>query len=513
VNKVGETRPKPPARQGVNPSQPETEVANTRADPVQTIPVHEERLRITRRAVQTDRVVLRKTVTEHEEPVDLSLRSETLSVERVPVNRVVASPPAVREEGDEMIVPVLEEIMVVETRLVLKEELRIRRIHATRTEHRTARLRREEVAVEHLGLAPSATTQAEENDMSTTQSANPLSSEGDATRQIVAMFDTYEQARAARDKLVGSGVASDEIELLDRNAEPADATVPYERTSTGFWGAIKRLFVPEEDAHGYAEGLERGHAMLVVRPRAGQREEVVRILESFDPIDFDERQEEWRAAGWSGVNAGAAMFGAPTTGMAGPAASSVADPATGVRPPTRTGSEADALVAGTDSLRGTSRNPETAGREEVIPVIQERLRVGKREVAQGAVRVRSYVVETPVEEQVRLRQESVRVERQPVDRPASELPADAFRERTIEVQAMGEEAVVGKEARVVEEVGLRKDVEERTETVRDTTRRTEVKVDDDRASVPAAAGTRTATDKGKATGQGTGAPTSGTGRR
>ena len=117
-------------------------------------------------------------------------------------------------------------------------------------------------------------------------------------------------------------------------------------------------------------------------------------------------------------------------------------------------------------------------------MIEERLRVGKREVAQGAVRVRSYVVETPAEEQVQLRQESVRVERRPVDRPASELPADAFRERTIEVQAMGEEAVVGKEARVVEEVALHKDVGERTETVRDTTRRTEVKVDDDRANAP-----------------------------
>ena len=109
--------------------------------------------------------------------------------------------------------------------------------------------------------------------MSTTQSANPLSSEPDASRQIVAMFETYKQARAARDKLVDSGLSSSEIELLDRNAEPTDATAPYERTSTGFWGAIKRMFVPDEDAHGYAEGLERGHAMLVVRPRAGQREE------------------------------------------------------------------------------------------------------------------------------------------------------------------------------------------------------------------------------------------------
>ncbi len=461
-------------------------MANTRAEPAQTIPVLEERLRVTRRAVETDRVVLRKTVTEHAEPVELTLQSETLSVERVPVNRVVASPPAIREEGDELIVPVLEEIMVVETRLVLKEELRIRRTSATRTEHRTARLRREKVAVERPGVAPSSTTEAEENDVSTTQSANPLSSEGDAARQIVAMFDTYEQARGARAKLMGSGVANSEIELLDRNAEPTDATVPYERTSTGFWGAIKRLFVPDEDAHGYAEGLERGHTMLVVRPHTAQREEVVRILESFDPIDIDQRQEQWRGEGWTGVSAGAAMFGAPAGGTAAAAGSGVADPATGVRPPRRAGSEADALVAGTDSLRSTSGNLATeAGGESVIPVVEERLRVGKREVAQGAVRVRSYVVETPAEEQVQLRQESVRVERRSVDRPASDVPADAFRERTIEVQAMGEEAVVGKEARVVEEVALHKDVGERTETVRDTTRRTEVKVDDDRANAPA----------------------------
>jgi stress response protein YsnF len=74
---------------------------------------------------------------------------------------------------------------------------------------------------------------------------------------------------------------------------------------------------------------------------------------------------------------------------------------------------------------------------------------------------------------------------------------------------MGEEAVVGKEARVVEEVTLRKDVGERTETVRDTTRRTEVKVNDDRASVPDAAGTRT----GKDTAPGTGAGASGNRRR
>ena len=63
----------------------------------------------------------------------------------------------------------------------------------------------------------------------------------------------------------------------------------------------------------------------------------------------------------------------------------------------------------------------TGGRDEVIPLTEEQLKVGKRDVSHGRVRVRSYVVEEPVEEQVNLRQEHVHVERRPVDRPATEL--------------------------------------------------------------------------------------------
>lgn len=102
------------------------------------------------------------------------------------------------------------------------------------------------------------------------------------------------------------------------------------------------------------------------------------------------------------------------------------------------------------------------------------------------MRVRSYVVETPVQEQVRLHEERVEVERRPVDRPATtaDAGADAFRERTIEVTATAEEAVVSKEARVKEEIVVRKDAEERTETVSGTVRRTEVEVNDDRAAAP-----------------------------
>jgi len=118
--------------------------------------------------------------------------------------------------------------------------------------------------------------------------------------------------------------------------------------------------------------------------------------------------------------------------------------------------------------------------DDTVQVAEEELQVGKREVGGGRVRVRSYVTERPVEEQVELRQERVTIERRPVDRAVA--PGDAtFTERTIEAVERGEEAVVSKTARVTEEIGLRTDVEQETETVRDTIRKQNVEVEDDRA--------------------------------
>jgi len=123
----------------------------------------------------------------------------------------------------------------------------------------------------------------------------------------------------------------------------------------------------------------------------------------------------------------------------------------------------------------------------VIPIAEERLRVGKRVADTGRVRVRSYVVEEPVSEQVDLREERVTVERRPVDRSLN-AGDDAFRERTVELDERREEAVVGKEARVREELVVNKDVETRRETVSDTVRHTEVDVQDDRNNKVSGAG-------------------------
>lgn len=116
-------------------------------------------------------------------------------------------------------------------------------------------------------------------------------------------------------------------------------------------------------------------------------------------------------------------------------------------------------------------------REQSIPRIQENLEVGKRTVEHGGVRVRSRIVERPVEETVRLREEHVHVERQPVDRPVSDTELRHFQEGDIELTERAEVSVVNKEARVVEEVRISKDVNERDETIRDTVRNTEVDVD------------------------------------
>jgi uncharacterized protein (TIGR02271 family) len=118
------------------------------ADQVQTIPLVEEVLRVDKKTVETGRVVVRTQVEWREETAELLLNTEQLDVERVPVDRVVTQAPEIREEGDVLIVPILEEVMVVEKRLVLKEELRIRRTRSTRPERQIHRLRRETVAIE-----------------------------------------------------------------------------------------------------------------------------------------------------------------------------------------------------------------------------------------------------------------------------------------------------------------------------------------------------------------------------
>jgi len=114
------------------------------------LPVMAEELQVGKRTVSTGGVRVSKLVREHEETVDVPLLQEDVQVERVTINQMVESAPAVRHEGDTMIIPVLEEVLVVEKRLMLKEELRIVRRRSETSQPQQVTLRREEIVVEQL---------------------------------------------------------------------------------------------------------------------------------------------------------------------------------------------------------------------------------------------------------------------------------------------------------------------------------------------------------------------------
>jgi uncharacterized protein (TIGR02271 family) len=318
---------------------------------------------------------------------------------------------------------------------------------------------------------------------------------------VTAFFDSRPDAENAIERLVDAGVPRDSIRLM-----PSDERDPLDDAGTssraeprGFWDSLGDWLLPDEDRYAYAEGLSRGGYLISVDASDDHYARVMAILDDAGTIDIDERAESWRSEGWAGWSG--TVAGASTGIGAAPDWAAKESPTYDLSEDTRT-SDGMAPLADVNSassvppVSGGSHATDLAGAEaslpdrgeQVIPVAEERLRVGKRDVSHGRVRIRSYVVETPVEEQVTLREERVAVERRPADRAVSDAD-QAFQERTIEAEERREEAVVSKEARVKEEVVVRKDAEQRTETVSDTVRQTEVEVEDERGNRISGTGT------------------------
>jgi len=111
-----------------------------------------------------------------------------------------------------------------------------------------------------------------------------------------------------------------------------------------------------------------------------------------------------------------------------------------------------------------------------LQVVEERLRIGKRQVEQGGVRVSTQLSDRPVQTQVQLREEHVDVVRRHADRPATAADLAAMHDRTVDMVERAEVPVIEKQARVVEEVVVKRDIAERSETVRETVRHTDVEV-------------------------------------
>ena len=286
-------------------------------------------------------------------------------------------------------------------------------------------------------------------------------------RMLTAFFDNRTDAEQAIARLEKAGIPRSDVKLVEgeNRASGVGATSRTSYEDTGFWASLSSLFMPDEDRHTYAEGLSRGGYLVSLHVSDAQYERALDILDDEGTINIDERANSWKSEGWGGYTGSRS-----TTGLTGGATSTART--TGLA-----GATSTARTSGLAGATSTARTSATG--EQVIPVAEERLNIGKREEIAGRVRVRSYVVEKPVHEEVSLRQEHVSVERRPVDRTLTGAES-AFKDRTIEATETAERAVVNKEARVTEEVVLHKNAETRKETINDTVRKTQVDVEDDR---------------------------------
>jgi uncharacterized protein (TIGR02271 family) len=283
-------------------------------------------------------------------------------------------------------------------------------------------------------------------------------------KTLVALYDTFADAERVVQALIADGFARSDIHMaLDRTKSHAVHTASGEWDSA-YEGAnlietLADLGVPSDEAHAYAEGVRRGSALVVVESSDDRAERGMAILQRLHPVDIHERTAQWRQEGWSGSDA-TAITSTPRSSTA-----------------TATRSTQEQVRAQTRVADTGASTRRVEGQEEIaIPVVEEDIAIGKREVERGHVRIYSRITEQPVEESVRLREERVTVERRPVDRPATDADFAAAGKDVIEMTETAEEPVVSKQARVVEEVVVHKDVTEHTETVRGTERHTDVDV-------------------------------------
>jgi len=248
----------------------------------------------------------------------------------------------------------------------------------------------------------------------------------------------------------------------------------------GLLGALVDLGVPEEEAGYYAEGVRRGGALVTAHVDDSHVDDARSLLQGFNPVNINERATAWKSAGWTGYTKDAKPYTAEE--VKAERARYMANMPKMTASSTKMNTNATNMNTSSSKMNTNATNMDAKnldkGGEITIPVVEEKINVSKKEVDQGGVRVHKYVQERPVEADVSLREEHIKVDRRPVDRPTTAGIADTFKETTIEVTQKAEQAVINKEARVVEEVVVRKDVGERTETVRDTVRRTDVKVEE-----------------------------------
>lgn len=260
-------------------------------------------------------------------------------------------------------------------------------------------------------------------------------------KTAVALYDSKNEAQQVRDELTNAGFSRSSIRMMDSGDSDAVDTL----TNAG---------LPRNDADAYFEGLRRGGHLVMITTDDDQIDLVVDIMDRYNSVNIQERSETWRGEGWDMQSNDQQTTMQQTSSQQ------------------TTGRQA--TMSGSQGRTGAVHSDQD---QIAIPVVEEELQVGKRQVQKGGIRVHTHVEEKPVEETVTVRDEHINVQRRPVNRAVQPGDLEEIQEGTFEISEMDEEVVVGKQARVVEEVVVGKEVEERQERVRDTVRRTDVDVE------------------------------------
>jgi uncharacterized protein (TIGR02271 family) len=298
------------------------------------------------------------------------------------------------------------------------------------------------------------------------------------SQTVIGIFNSSSEAQNAVHQLLSNGFTESNIDVASANSgnysnQSTNRDNDYDTAVTrnhdndddnAVTRFFKNLFGNDDDeSERYSRAAQRGCVVTVHAQSSDEAERASMLLDQYGAIDVDENERQYRGdydqrnTGYVDERTG---LSAERTGLS--------DERTSLSEERTTGYD----------KTNFDKDYDNVSEGKTLSVIEENLQVGKKEVETGGVRLRSRIVERPVEESLRLREEHIRVERNKVDRAASATDLDNFEEGTIEVTQRSEVPVVSKEARVVEEVSLGKEVEHREETVRDTVRKTEIDVEE-----------------------------------
>jgi uncharacterized protein (TIGR02271 family) len=254
--------------------------------------------------------------------------------------------------------------------------------------------------------------------------------------KIVTLFDTAEHAQAAETNLQHAGFHDDEISIVSGKDLPKSDTALRE---PGLWHRLFGGDIEQHEATVYAKAVESGGIVLTLRAAKEEVPKAMAILNQHNLVDVKDRAVD------TGV-------------ISKETAAAIAVPA--------------AVAAATPAKPITS----DLGKDQVLRLAEEHLDVGKRLVEQGTTRIRRFVTEKPVEENVTLHEEHAEVVRRAVSDPNYVKDID-WSDSTIEVLETSEEAVVSKSSHIAEEVVVGKTGSDHVETVHDTVRRQQVEVE------------------------------------